>query len=184
MEGPGLKTEITSGEHALGFRHAPVTLVMYGDYESPQCARAQGLVDRLMKNFGSDLRFVYRHFPTKKAHARAERAAKAAEAAYGQGRFWEMHRLLFESSAELNETVLTEAAAELGLNVVEFKDCIESSHCGTKVKRDVESGIRSGVDEAPAFLINDSRYLGLVEFEALRDEIQQKLDEETIRRAI
>jgi formate-nitrite transporter family protein len=81
-------------DHARVPQEAPVTLVMYGDYECPYCAEAHPVLKQLQERAGERVRFVFRHFPLDSVHPRARRAAQAAEAAASQGRFWEMHDLL------------------------------------------------------------------------------------------
>ena len=86
-----------------GPQEAPVMLVMYGDYECAYCAEAHPVLKQLQERAGERVRFVFRHFPLDSVHPRARRAAQAAEAAASQGRFWEMHDLLYEHQGELGE---------------------------------------------------------------------------------
>src|SRR5712675_1750129 len=91
-----LTVPVSERDHARGPATAPVTLVMYGDYQCPYTALANRSVADLQEELGDRLRLVYRHFPLSDVHPDAERAAEAAEAAAAQGRFWEMHDTLFE----------------------------------------------------------------------------------------
>src|SRR5215207_8598370 len=90
-------------DHVRGPKDAPVTLVKYGDYECPYCGEAHPVLKELQERVGEQVRFVFRHFPLDSVHPRARRAAQAAEAAASQGRFWEMHDLLYERQDELGE---------------------------------------------------------------------------------
>src|SRR5262249_47367607 len=83
-------------DHIRGLRAAPVTLVEYGDYECQYCGQAYYTLKDLVLRAGNLMRFVFRNFPLTTVHPHAERAAEAAEAAGAQGKFWEMHDLLFE----------------------------------------------------------------------------------------
>src|SRR6266853_6975719 len=96
-----LKVPVGPAERTLGDEHAPVTLVEYGDYECPHCGRAHPIVREAQKRMGRRLRFVFRNFPLAEMHPHAVHAAEAAEAAAIQGKFWEMHDLLFEHQAAL-----------------------------------------------------------------------------------
>jgi protein-disulfide isomerase len=98
-------------DHARGPKDAPVTLVKYGDYECPYCGQAHPDLKKLQERAGEQVRFVFRHFPLDSVHPRARRAAQAAEAAASQGRFWEMHDLLYENQGELDEEDLKRYAA-------------------------------------------------------------------------
>src|SRR5437588_11128683 len=96
-----LTPPVSSRDHIEGHEDAPVTLVEYGDYECPYCGAAHPVVKEIYRQLGDELRFVFRHFPLARVHPHAERAAEAAEAAGAQGRFWQMHDLLFENQHAL-----------------------------------------------------------------------------------
>src|SRR5919107_2047943 len=118
-ESGGLE-HVGTRDHARGPKDAPVTLLKYGDYECPYCGQLHPVLKELQERAGERVRFVFRPFPLDSAHPRARRAALAAEAAATQGRFWEMHDLLFENQDELGEENLTRYAAELGLDLQRF----------------------------------------------------------------
>src|SRR5690606_12681853 len=103
-------------DHIRGPADAPLTLVEYGDFECPFCSAATGVVHDLMMRYGGDLRYVFRHLPLPDAHPHAEMAAEAAEAAGAQGRFWEMHDLLFANQNEMELEDLIGYAGKLGLD--------------------------------------------------------------------
>ncbi len=128
-------------DHAQGPEDAPVTLVEYGDFECPYCAAAYLIVKKIQEAMGDQLRFVFRHFPLTQIHPHAEGAAEASEAAAAQGRFWEMHDLLYENQRALDQMHLLGYAGELGLDTQRFVRELEGN--GT-----------------PAFFINGIRYDG------------------------
>jgi protein-disulfide isomerase len=101
FEHPRLTVPVSERDHVLGPATAPVTLVEYGDYECPFCRAAHASVEQVRQVMGNDLRFVFRHFPLSQIHPHAYQAAEAAEAAGAQGRFWEMHHLLFANQDRL-----------------------------------------------------------------------------------
>ena len=160
-------------DHALGSTDAPVTLVEYGDYECPYCGRAHPVVKELRERMGQRLRFVFRHFPLDSVHPRARRAAEAAEAAASQGRFWEIHDLLYENQEQLGDEDLRRYAAELGLDVRRFaEDLSEHRHAG-RVQEDRRGGEASGVGGTPAFFVNGVRYAGPLDLDGLLAAIEE-----------
>jgi protein-disulfide isomerase len=160
-------------DHVLGSRDAPVVLVEYGDFECPRSAAACMEVDRVRARMGELMVFVYRHFPLTTVHARARRAAEASEAAGAQGRFWEMHHMLFAHQEALEDDDVVSYALRLGLDRRRFvAELIDETH-GTKVRHDFLSGMRSGVNATPAFFINGVRHNGSYDQEALLTALQQ-----------
>ena len=154
-------------DHVQGPADAAVTLVEYGDYECPYCGAAYPMIKQAQAEMADGLRFVFRNFPITTSHPHAEEAAEAAEAAASQGRFWEMHDLLYENQTRLREQDLRGYAAKLRLDVELFdKELAEHAHAG-RVREDVMSGVRSGVNGTPTFFIDGLRYDGSYELEAL-----------------
>ena len=141
-EGGGLDP-VGTRDHARGPKDAPVTLVKYGDYECPYCGEAHPLLKELMERLGQQVRFVFRHFPLDTVHPRARRAAQAAEAAASQGRFWEMHDLLYEHQDELGEEDLMRHAAELGLDLGRFEEDLTNDNHAWRIEEDRLGGDRA-----------------------------------------
>jgi protein-disulfide isomerase len=109
---------------------------------------------------GAKLRFVFRNFPLNTLHEHAGVAAQAAEAAASQGKFWEMHDMLYEHQAELADADLASYALRIGLEVYQFQADLSGEKYAKKVRADFRGGIRSGVNGTPTFFINDVRYNG------------------------
>jgi protein-disulfide isomerase len=135
-----------------------VTLVEYGDYECPYCGRAHPIVKEVQERLGDRLRFVFRNFPITTSHPRAEQAAEAAEAAGAQGRFWEMHDLIYESQPRLSDGDLRGYAERVGLDIERFDRELADHAYAERVREDFMSGVRSGVNGTPTFFINGARY--------------------------
>src|SRR5215217_4204020 len=154
-------------DHARGPKDAPVTLVKYGDYECPYCGEAHPVLKELQEIVGEQVRFVFRHFPLDTVHPRARRAAQAAEAAASQGRFWEMHDLLYERQGELGEEDLTRYAAELGLDLRRFEEDLTNDHHAWHIEEDRLGGDRAGVRGTPTLFVNGVRYTGTLDLEGL-----------------
>ena len=115
-----LKPPVSPDDHRAGPDGAPVTLTEYGDYECPHCGAAYPIVQEVRRALGSELRFVFRHFPLSQAHPHAQRAAEAAEAAGAQGEFWGMHDLLFQNQDALEDSDLLRYAVSLKLDEERF----------------------------------------------------------------
>jgi len=154
-------------DHVRGGADAPLTLVEYGDYECPHCGRAAPVIRQLLDRFDGRLRFVFRHLPLTDVHPNAALAAEAAEAAGAQGRFWEMHDLLFERQDELDVNDLTRYAGELGLDIRAFEEDLRSGRFSARVGMDVNSAEEAGVAGTPSFFINEVRYRGAYDLESL-----------------
>src|SRR5690606_39737384 len=107
---------VTVRDHVLGPDDAPVTLVEYGDFECAYCGRAVDVVRRLREEYGERLRFVFRHFPLREVHPHAVAAAIVSEAAADEGRFWDMHDILFANQLALTDADLTAYGERLGVN--------------------------------------------------------------------
>jgi protein-disulfide isomerase len=147
-------------DHIQGSANAAVTLLQYGDFECPYCGAAYPIVKDVQARMGKRLRFVFRNFPITTSHAHAERAAEAAEAAAAQDRFWEMHDLLYENQAHLEDEDLRRYAEQLELDLDAFeRDLAEHVHAD-RVHADFMSGVRSGVNGTPTFYVNGTRHDG------------------------
>lgn len=154
-------------EHAQGSPEASVTLVEYGDFECGYCGEAYSIVKEVQRVMGERLRFVFRHFPLTQMHPHAEHAAEASEAAAAQGRFWEMHDLLYENQRTLDDRHLVRFAAELGLDGDRFARELREGVYRERVREDFMSGVRSGVNGTPTFFINGVRHDGPWDAESL-----------------
>ena len=147
-------------DHVWGPADAPLTMVEYGDFECPFCRAAVPEVEAVLERAGDELAYAFRHFPITTAHPHALAAAEAAEAAGAQGRFWEMHQLLFADQAHLEEPHLVARADALGLDVQRFVDDLRRGAHSARVQRDFLSGVRSGVNGTPSFFLNGRRHDG------------------------
>jgi protein-disulfide isomerase len=168
-----LTIPITKQDHTEGVTSALVTLVEYGDYECPFCGEAYHVIKRVQEDIGDDLRFVFRNFPLSKIHPHAVWAARGAEAATAQGRFWEMHDVLFENQDALAEEDLVSYAYLLKLDVTKFVSDIHAEQVWQKVDDDFWGGVRSGVNGTPTFFINGRRHEGLYSYYELRTAIER-----------
>jgi protein-disulfide isomerase len=171
-----LTQPVSAPDHAEGPADAPLTLVEYGDYQCPYCGAAYPVVKRLQKTLGEKLRFVFRNFPLTQAHPYAQVAAEAAEAAALQGKFWEMHDLLFEQQALLEPDIIPTWAEKLGLDLEKLGNDIGHGVVEERIREDRQSGIRSGVNGTPTFFINGIRFDGPPDYGSLMATLESALE--------
>lgn len=145
-------------DHVRGSAGAAVTLVAYSEAECRYCKEAHRTVERLRARFGDDLAYVVRHFPQPVVHAHAEDAAIAMEAAARQGRFWELHDRLITSERELEPSVVDKHVRSVGLDLERFTADRADDAVRERVRQDLASGARSGVNGTPTFYLNGVRY--------------------------
>jgi len=131
-------------DHVRGPEGTPVVLE-YGDYECPYSRKAFRAIERVEQELPGGIRFAFRHFPLTHIHPHALAASAAAEAAAQQGRFWEMHALLFHRQKALDDEHLLGYAGEVGLDVPRFDHDRVSEEVMARIARDVDSGEASGV---------------------------------------
>jgi protein-disulfide isomerase len=137
---------------------AAVTMEEFADFQCPPCGRLQPELKRIEAEYGASLRLVFRHFPLE-SHKHAERAAHASEAAAAQGRFWEMHDLLFERQREWSEAadvrpLFTGYARSLGLDVERFTRDMDGQDAAARVLADKQRGLSAQVSGTPTLFLN------------------------------
>ena len=148
-------TPALSGEdHTDGPDGAELELVMYGDFQCPYCAAAYPIVTRVRQRLQDRLLFAFRHFPLRDVHPDAQRAAEASEAAAAQGAFWPMHDRIYESRGALGAGDLVAHAVELGLDAERVRGELTDGTHASRVQRDLDSGLSSGVMATPTFFVN------------------------------
>jgi protein-disulfide isomerase len=151
--------EISSDDHLRGSLTAPSRLVIYGDYECPYTRKALISVATVRKDLGDSLVFAFRNFPLTESHPHALHAALAAEAADTQGKFWEMHDLLFRRQNFLEDRDLLAYARLLGLDEERFRADLEAETGLPRIEADLRSGERNGVAGTPGIFINGHQHL-------------------------
>ena len=158
-----------------------VTIEEFGDYQCPPCGNLHPILTSTKKEFGDKVRFVFHHFPLIQIHPNASPAASAAVAAGFQGKFWEMHNLLYENQATWSEVpdiqpLLVSFARTAGLDVDRFVADLKSARTASVIASDVEQGINRGVNSTPTLIINGDK----IPFESytaekLREEVNRRL---------
>src|SRR5688572_24639567 len=155
-----LSPPVSERDHVVGPEDARVTLVEYGDFECPHCGALHPVVQAARKAFGGNLRFVFRHFPLRSSHPHALAAAKAAEAAGEQGRFWQMHHRLYQRQSELKDKDLLQHARHIGLDMARFEGELAAHAHEVRIREDLASAAQSGASGTPSLFINGELYQG------------------------
>ena len=172
-----LSIPVGPDDHIEGDPAAACVLVEYGDYQCPSCGQAYPIVKRLQKHFGKRLAFVFRNFPLTQIHPWAEPAAEAAEFAASQGKFWEMHDLLYENQNQLGEPLLVELSDTLDLSSSQLLTAVAEHTFQDRVKTDFRGGVRSGVNGTPTFFMNGTRHDASYDFQTLTAAIEDAMSQ-------
>ena len=172
---------ITSADWIRGNPDASVTLVEYSDFQCPACGAYEPLIESLESEFGDKVEFVYRNFPLSQIHPNAIAAALAAEAAGKQGKFWEMHDLLFKNQAgwvsQTNpEPTFEGYATSLGISAEQFRNDFASDDVANAVKNDFQSGLNIGINSTPTFFVNGEQIDNPRSLDEFRNVIQNALN--------
>lgn len=159
----------------VGNPKASVTLEEFGEYESDACAKANEVVKQLLEKYEGKIRFNFRHFPLTTIHQRSLKAGEAAVATAQDGKFWEMHNILFANRRNLGTTSLKLYSKEAGVSNKHFLDQLVNATYGWQVQGDIREGLNRGVKDVPAFFINGERYIGKPTFDGLSKALQNAI---------
>ena len=170
-----LNDPVSPIDHAAGPTHAPVTVVEYGDFECPNCKQAQPAVKLLLERFAGRVQVAFRHFPLEDVHPHALRAAEAAESAGGQGKFWEMHDLLYKGFPDLSRRTVMSYAKQIGLDMNRFTTDLDSHKFRARVRSEEQEGEVAGVGGTPTFFINGKKYNGVFEVASVVPLIKKEM---------
>lgn len=168
---------VSDDDPQRGPKDAKVTIVEFSDYQCPFCERFfQQTLPALRESYGDKIRFAFKDFPLP-MHPDANKAHEAARCAGDEGKYWEMHDMLFENRSSLGVESLKRYARNLGLNAAKFNDCLESGKYEKAVKADVNAGRAAGVNGTPTFFINGERLVGAQPVEVFREKIDALLQQ-------
>lgn len=168
------RVEVAAEGPARGPAGAPVKVVLFSDFQCPYCKQAKGLVEQIVAVYGDKVQVVFRDYPLP-IHDQAIKASEAAHCAGEQGKFWEMHDLLFNNQDKLAVDGLKSLARQLGLEGGKFDTCLDSGKMTEVVKGHFTAGDEAGVDATPAFFVNGFPVDGAVPFEEMKKVIDQEL---------
>jgi protein-disulfide isomerase len=155
---------------------APVLLVLFSDFQCPYCEEMSKTITEVVHKYGEKVRLVFRQMPLTSIHRFAHKAAEASLCAYAQGRFWEMHDLLFQDQKNLGEQDLKAKAAKLGLNTAAFNKCLDGKQFAAQIREDIRAGAAAGVDGTPALFVNGRFLNGNRPYENIAEVIDEELN--------
>jgi len=153
-----LAVPVNESDHAIGPAQAPVTVVTYGDYDCPASRGQHRATEKMVDELLGRVRFVYRHFPLLKVHPYALRAAEAAESAAAQGKFWQMHRLLYAHPNKLRDSDLRRFAQTIGLDRAKFDRDMANGTYADRIRKSYYDSIIKGISGAPTTFVNGVMY--------------------------
>lgn len=159
--------------NCTGPANARVTIVEFGDFQCPFCRAAEPFLERVVASHASDVRLCFKHFPVR-SHDRAVPASVAALAAARQGKYWEMHRALFQA-ADLSDAGLESVARQVGLDLARYRADIADETLREEVETDKLEGQELGVDRTPTFFVNGKQYYGPLTEVEFADRIEEEL---------
>ena len=175
---------ITKTDHVRGAQDGKVTLVEFGDFQCPACGAYEPIVRQVLADNKANLKVSFRHFPLTQIHRNALLAAKASEAASLQGKFWEMHDILYDKQEEWSGAINARSffvtyANTLGLNTDTFSKDLDSKAVEDKILAEYKEGVKLGVQGTPTFFLNGKKIedtpRGLASFnKMIQDAIQAK----------
>ena len=153
---------VTDQDWIKGNTTSTVTLIEYSDFQCPACGAYYPILKQVFEEYGDRIQFVYRHFPLRNIHPNAEPAARAAEAAGKQGKFWEMHDMIFENQTTWSGfasviSTFEGYAQELGLDIEQFRQDLTDGAIADQVQGDYNGGLDAGVNSTPTFYLNGQK---------------------------
>jgi len=165
------RSRLEDSSHYRGPVMAPIVLVGFVDFDCVWCNNAHYMVTRLMERFKNQMKYVFKHFPNTELHKNALTCAMAAEAAYAQGKFWEMHDALFKQQPTLDLKKIKDIAYGLKLDIKQFNKEMENPDKRQAILQDFELGRNFGVTGTPYFFVNGQRHLGDWTYKSLSHRI-------------
>jgi len=165
------------GNPSWGPEGAKVTIVEFSDFLCPYCAEfAKTTLAQLKNKYGARVKFVFRDLPIENIHPLSPRAHEMGECAWEQGKFWELHDLIFANSARITESFLASLAEKAGLEMTKFNTCLNQGEAKLKIVEDLDAGISAGVSATPTLFVNNRKVEGAVSFEELSGIIEEELN--------
>ena len=162
------------GSPFKGSSSAKLAIVEFSDLQCPFCRRVDATLKQVQKEYGDQVRIVFKHLPLR-IHPKAVAAHWAAEAAHRQGKFWEMHDTILENQREMEPEKFLEYAEQIGLDMEKFKADLASKQVKQRVGEDMEEAKRLGVTGTPGFFVNGRFLSGAQPFESFKRLIDEEL---------
>jgi protein-disulfide isomerase len=175
IDAPRYTVTVAADDPILGTANAPVTLVEFSDFQCPFCARVMPTLKKVKETYGDRVRIVWKDFPLTSIHPQAFRAAEAAQCAREQGKFWELHDVLFANQQALQPEELKKHAAGVGVDLAKFNACFDASKYGERVQQQMSAGTQLGVGSTPSIFINGRLVSGAQPYEVFAGIIDEEL---------
>ena len=175
LDAPRYTVNVAADDPVLGGATAPVTLVEFSDFQCPFCARVMPTLKKVKETYGDRVRIVWKDFPLTQIHPQAFRAAEAGQCAREQGKFWELHDVLFANQAALQPDDLKKHAAAVGLDLTKFNACFDASKYGERVQQQMSTGAQLGVGSTPSIFINGRLVAGAQPYDVFAGIIDEEL---------
>lgn len=167
--------KVAGSESVQGLEMAPIVIVEYSDFQCPYCARAEETIKQVLAAYPDKIKLVYKQFPLS-FHDKARKASEASLCAREQGKFWQMHDLLFENQQKLEIKDLKGYAKQLNLNTAKFATCLDNDKYDAEIEADITEATSFGISGTPAFFINDEFLGGAYPFEDFKKVIDKELN--------
>lgn len=172
---PGIQSPsrpiISSSDPVRGNPNAPLAIVEFGDFVCPACAEVEPTLRKILAEYPSKVKLIWKDLPNTRRHPLAQKAAEAARCAGAQNKFWEYHDLLFQNQEKITDEIFGQFAHALNLHVGAFEECLSSGQLTATVERTFNEGILLRVDATPYFFIGDKRFSGALSEQELKDAI-------------
>ena len=171
----------TSGAPKLGPDNAPVTIVIFEDFQCPYCGRFYGNLEKVLKKYQNKVKIVYKTFPLERIHPWSKQAALAAQCAYNQSndKFWDFYNYFYKNQREFSkdniEKKSEEFAKKIGLNIKKYKECLKDKKTEAEINKQMKDGAMLGVRSTPTFIVNGTIYQGALSEEDISKAIDKAL---------
>lgn len=178
-QGGNTALDITEKDWVKGSNGAPVTLIEYTDFQCPACAAYYPILNQLSEEMGDRVRIVIRHYPLMQIHKNALPSARAAEAAGRQGKFWEMHDLLFINQAEWSnaedpmKSIFPAYAGRAGMDIERFRSDMQDATLDDKINEDRGTGNTMQITGTPSFFLNGEKLKNPSSIEEFKKAIER-----------
>jgi len=188
--GPYLKSGITgafatdysgadgtiNGSYYKGFKDAPITIVEYSDFQCPYCSRGWQVMKQVEEDYvkSGKVKIIFKNFPLS-FHPQAQPAALAALCAGEQGKFWEFHDKLFANQNLLGDSLYSQTATELKLDLAKFNSCYQSQKYLSQINSEMKDGQSKGISGTPGFLVNGQAVIGAQPYSVFQQIIDAEL---------
>lgn len=156
-----------------------VVIVAFKDFQCPFSREVTSTVKEIVKLYGDEIQFVYRDFPISGVHEDAQKAAEAAECAEDQGKFWEMHDIIYRNQETMRVEDLKRFASDLGFDTAAFNECLDSGQYEEEVREDLRGGVLAGVNGTPTFFINGFKIPGAIPLPIFKRLVESEIARQT-----